>query len=51
VHVQARIAKEDPEVGRMPRVLPKSCESCHDWVHSPEFTYTPYWEKIKHGLD
>jgi hypothetical protein len=50
-HVEARRAGADPASGKLTRVLSKSCENCHDCLHSPQFSYTPYWEKMKHGLD
>lgn len=50
-HVRARRAEMDPKIGRKPPVLQKSCESCHDCDHSPEFSYQTYWEKMEHGQD
>jgi hypothetical protein len=50
-HVEARRKGADAAAGRLSRVLPKSCETCHDCLHSPQFSYTPYWEKVQHGLD
>jgi hypothetical protein len=50
-HVKARLAGAEAAIGRLTRVLPKSCETCHDCLHSPQFSYTPYWEKMEHGLD
>jgi hypothetical protein len=46
-HVRTRTAGDTTV--NMPRVLPRSCELCHDCKHSPEFSYDRYWEKIKHG--
>jgi ferredoxin len=48
-HVRARRAGAEPAVGKLLRVPPKSCETCHDCVHSPQFVYEPYWERMKHG--
>ena len=48
-HVRARDSGEPADQGKLPPVLSKSCETCHDWMHSPEFSYQPYWERIKHG--
>ncbi len=48
-HVRARQRSMDKAVGRLQPVLPNSCQSCHDRIHSPTFSYNSYWEKIKHG--
>ncbi|MCY2931069.1 MAG: multiheme c-type cytochrome [Planctomycetota bacterium] len=48
-HVRSRAAGQT--VVNMPRVLPGSCQVCHDCTHSPKFTYETYWEAIKHGPD
>ena len=45
----ARRARMGHSVGKLTRVLPKSCETCHDCIHSPQFSFEPYWERIKHG--
>jgi hypothetical protein len=50
-HVSARLAGAPFTDGKMTRVLPKSCNVCHDCVHDPQFSYTPFWEKIKHGAE
>ncbi|KKL24943.1 hypothetical protein LCGC14_2410290, partial [marine sediment metagenome] len=50
-HVRARKAGKDPAVGRLTKVLPNSCRTCHDWIHSPTFSYDTYWERIKHGKE
>jgi len=48
-HVGARRRGAPAAIGKLPTCLPNSCTTCHDCMHSPEFTYEPYWEKIKHG--
>lgn len=48
-HVRARAAGAPSESGRLQRVAPTSCETCHDWVHSPEFNYQACWDRIRHG--
>jgi hypothetical protein len=48
-HVRAHTAKE--ACPKLPQVLPKSCQTCHDCIHSPQFSYDPYWEKIKHAKE
>ncbi len=50
-HVRARTAKMPSHVAKPPPVLRKSCETCHDCIHSPKFSYDAYWERIKHGKD
>lgn len=50
-HVAARRGGAGASAGRMTRVLSKSCETCHDCIHSPQFSFTPYWEKVQHGLE
>lgn len=48
-HVQAHTDGRDSSNARMQKVLPDSCQTCHDCIRSPQFSYDPYWEKIKHG--
>jgi len=50
-HVNARQRGAPAAIGKLTKCLPNSCNTCHDCLHSPEFTYETYWEKIKHGLD
>lgn len=48
-HASARTKHADVSVGKMSRVLSTSCEVCHDYQHSPEFSYTTYWTRIEHA--
>jgi len=50
-HVLSRKSRQDAKVGRLAKVLPASCETCHDCFHSPQFTYPTYWPRIAHGQD
>ena len=45
-HVAAR--RNGENTARMGKVSPKSCDACHDCIHSPAFDYASYWQKIKH---
>ena len=50
-HVRARRAGLSKNIAKHTKVLPKSCETCHDCVHSPKFVYKTYWEKLKHARE
>lgn len=48
IHVAERSAGR-PASGSLQPVTPATCQRCHDAENSPQFDYSTYWERIRHG--